>query len=147
MKSIKTVQLKLQRADKAKRAYAVSIVSADDGFYYYIIQRHGGTLESTYRLYPHFGGVYQVHDAYNEPTFGSFNEAIEYIVTHTAASDDDIFDSIVESEVFIANHEADSRNGTPWNSAHMIMLIKTSGLTYGNNNVLAKLVGWANENC
>lgn len=145
MKSINTVQRKLQRDDKAKREYAVSMVSADDGVYYHIIQRHGGTLESTYRLYPHLGGVYQVRDAYNERTFSNFNEAIEYIVTHTAPHPDTIFDSIIESEVFLENYEADSRNGMPWNAAHMIMLIKTSGLTYGNNNVLFRLVAWANE--
>jgi len=145
MKSIKTVQRKLQRDDKAGREYAVSLSSADDGVYYYIVQRHGGTLQTAYRLYPLLGGVYQVHDAYNEPTFSSFNEAIEYIVTHTAAHDDAIFDSIIESDVFLENYEADSRNGMPWNVAHMIMLIKTSGLTYGNNNVLVRLVEWANE--
>lgn len=144
MKSIKAVQRKLQRDDKFNREYVVSMLSADDGAYYYIVQNHGGALQTTYRMYPLLGGVYQVHDAYNEPTFSSFNEAIEYIVTHTAAHDDAIFDSIIESDVFLENYEADSRNGMPWNAAHMIMLIKTSGLTYGNNSVLAKLVGWAN---
>jgi len=120
------------------------MLSADDGAYYYIVQNHGGALQTTYRMYPLLGGVYQVHDAYNEPTFSSFNEAVEYIVTHPAPHPDTIFDSIIESDVFLENYEADSRNGMPWNAAHMIMLIKTSGLTYGNNSVLAKLVGWAN---
>jgi len=144
MKSIKAVQRKLQRDDKFNREYVVSMLSADDGAYYYIVQNHGGALQTTYRMYPLLGGVYQVHDAYNEPTFSSFNEAVEYIVTHPAPHPDTIFDSIIESDVFLENYEADSRNGMPWNAAHMIMLIKTSGLTYGNNSVLAKLVGWAN---
>lgn len=144
MKSIKAVQRKLQRDDKFNREYVVSMLSADDGAYYYIVQNHGGALQTTYRMYPLLGGVYQVHDAYNEPTFSSFNEAVEYIVTHPAPHPDTIFDSIIESDVFLKNYEADSRNGMPWNAAHMIMLIKTSGLTYGNNSVLAKLVGWAN---